>query len=94
MEATTPPALCGDNFTDDNYANITLNVPIGTKAIYAAAENWKNFKNIVEVDFTCIDNIEAEGAEGNSVYYDLGGRPVNEPVKGSVYIVDGKKVVL
>ena len=36
---------------------------------------------------------DIEGFDGGAVY-DLYGRPVNEPAKGDVYIIDGKKVVL
>ncbi len=45
---------------------------------------------------TGVTEISPDDIEGfnNGAIYDLGGRPVNEPVKGSVYIVDGKKVVL
>ena len=31
---------------------------------------------------------------GNGAIYDLYGRPVDEPTKGDIYIIDGKKVVL
>ncbi len=36
---------------------------------------------------------DIEGFDGGAVY-DLYGRPVNEPAKGGVYIINGKKVVL
>ena len=36
---------------------------------------------------------DIEGFNGGAVY-DLYGRPVSEPAKGGVYIIDGKKVVL
>ena len=35
---------------------------------------------------------DIEGFDGGTIY-DLYGRPVNEPAKGGVYIIDGKKVV-
>ena len=35
---------------------------------------------------------DIEGFDGGAVY-DLYGRPVNEPAKGGIYIIDGKKVV-
>lgn len=40
---------------------------------------------------TGIDEVEAK--EDNVIYYDLNGRYVQEPVKGVVYIVNGKKVI-
>ena len=41
---------------------------------------------------TDIEQIEAE--EGATVIYDLNGRKVAEPVKGGIYIINGKKVVV
>lgn len=38
-------------FDDTHYSNCTLYVPRGSKAAYQAAPTWKNFANIVEVDF-------------------------------------------
>lgn len=45
---------------------------------------------------TGVTEISPDDIEGfnNGAIYDLGGRPVNEPAKGGVYIIDGKKVVL
>lgn len=43
IEATTFP------FVDVNKASCILHVPFGTKAIYAAANTWKDFENIVEM---------------------------------------------
>ncbi|MBQ8366100.1 MAG: hypothetical protein IJX41_09505, partial [Bacteroidaceae bacterium] len=42
---------------------------------------------------TDIENIEAE-EEGTTEIYDLNGRKVAEPVKGGIYIINGKKVVV
>ena len=48
------------------------------------------------MSFTGITEISPDDTEGfgNGVIFDLNGRPVNEPAKGGVYIIDGKKVVL
>ncbi len=77
------------------YENATLYVPIGASAAYRAADYWKNFTNIVEMDFTGIEDIEADGDNAlhgaKDAYYDLNGRRVSEPAKG-VYIRNGKKV--
>ena len=42
---------------------------------------------------TEISSDDIEGFDGGAVY-DLYGRPVSEPAKGGVYIINGKKVVL
>jgi hypothetical protein len=67
----------GENYSKDIiYLAATLNVPIGSKALYSNVKGWKKFMNINEVDFTpkhklvyMVDGIEykvyeiAEGAE-------------------------------
>ncbi|MBR3613074.1 MAG: leucine-rich repeat domain-containing protein [Bacteroidaceae bacterium] len=77
------------------YEAVTLYVPIGASAAYRTADYWKNFTNIVEMDFTGIEDIEADGDNAlhgvKDAYYDLNGRYVSEPAKG-VYIRNGKKV--
>ena len=90
--AETPATI--DISTFSNYSS-TLYVPVGAKEAYRAA-GWQDFTNIVEMDFTGITEISPDDIEdlGNGAIYDLQGRPINEPAKGSIYIIDGKKVVL
>ena len=70
-------------------------VPNEGIADYQAAEQWKDFFFISNIP-TGITEISPDAIEGfgNGVIYDLQGRPVSEPAKGGVYIIDGKKVVL
>ena len=43
----------GENYSKDIiYLAATLNVPIGSKALYSNVKGWKKFMNINEVDFT------------------------------------------
>ena len=42
--------------------------------------------------YTGIDSVDSAPAE--NVFYDLSGRRVMQPVKGGVYIQNGKKVIL
>ncbi len=44
-----PSSITGPFFSSSNYSNATLYVPYGTKDKYLAAEEWKNFANIVEM---------------------------------------------
>ena len=48
VDWNTPLAIGSNVFT--NSSNATLYVPSGTKNAYLAADNWKDFKEIVEVE--------------------------------------------
>ena len=48
VEVNTPLTITEDVFS--NRANATLNVPAGTKTAYQAADYWKEFKEIVEIE--------------------------------------------
>ena len=71
------------NYTID-LKNIELVNPADPKNGILISDN-----NTVVTD---IENIEAE--EGTAEIYDLSGRKVAEPVKGGIYIINGKKVVV
>jgi len=47
---TTPGSITLDQevFKGMNTSTCVLNVPVGTKALYAAADQWKDFTNIIE----------------------------------------------
>ena len=67
-----------------------LYVPVGAKDTYAETEGWSEFNNIVEKDFTGIDEVFDESKDA---IYDLQGKEVESPSKG-LYIIDGKKVFI
>ena len=75
-------------FSGDVYSNACLYVPEGRKFAYEKTTPWDKFY-IVEMDFTGIDEMESQVSDEN-VYYDLGGRRVENPTRG-IYIVNGKK---
>ena len=79
-------------FSSDVYNNACLYVPEGRKFAYERTTPWNNFY-IVEMDFTGIEDMEAEGERVKDVYYDLSGRVVENPTKG-VYIINGNKVLV
>ena len=60
---------------------------IASKAIRMVVRGEDGFEGTTGVDIVETDN----AADGT--IYDLSGRPVVEPVKGSMYIINGKKVV-
>ena len=82
-------------FSTDAYNNVCLYVPTGRKFAYEKAVPWNKFY-ITEMDFTGITEISPDATEDfdGGAIYDLQGRPVSEPAKGSIYIIDGKKVAL
>ena len=93
--AMAPPVCEAQALEDINKWNCTLMVPNESIAEYQAAEQWKDFFFISDIPtgITEISPDDIEGFDGGAIY-DLYGRPVNEPAKGGVYIIDGKKVVL
>ena len=69
-------------------------VNIGAKETYATTEGWNQFKDIVEMDLTAIEDVLADGlSDADAVFYDLNGRVVEYPTNG-IYIVNGKKVLV
>ena len=58
VEWETPIAIRANTFT--NRTSVTLYVPEGTKAAYLAADYWKDFKKIVEINPNVIDFADAE----------------------------------
>ena len=81
-------------FSDDTYKNATLYVPAGTKEKYEATEGWKKFANIVEMDETGIDAVDAlPASSADAPVYNLNGQRVNAPVNG-IYIKNGRKVLV
>ena len=96
VKADTPPSAYSYTFSGVNTNSATLYVPVGSKDAYAAANGWSKFYNIVEMEFTGIDEVVDEVKGENSKVkdvYDLSGRKVTNPTKG-IYIVNGKKVLL
>jgi len=82
----TPVAITYDVFT--NRRNATLSVPKGSKTAYQAAFYWKEFKEIVEIEVTGIDqiNFQKNGEQGideeGAVWYTIDGKRVDKPKKG------------
>ena len=60
----TPLNINSDTF-EGVYSNATLYVPAGCRTAYGSANNWKNFKQIVEKDM--VDIISNGNLEGNDV---------------------------
>lgn len=84
-----PGHLCTPN-------DIPVYVPVGTSHLYASAYGWNYFTNFIETDnfpSAGIDDILIDRAEPTTIFYDLFGRKVNNPVPGNIYILNGKKII-
>ena len=86
----TPVAINSYVFT--NRTNATLYVPQGSKSAYQAADYWKEFKEIIEIDPSGIDQIMSNG-QNNAKIFTLDGKRISEPQKG-INIIGGQKVVV
>lgn len=83
----TPP-VC-PVFSEEQYQNITLNIPVGSASIYSDAAGWKDFVNIVEYsDPSSISatNTVADSSKTETGRYDMMGRRVNDNYKGMVIV--------
>lgn len=93
----TPATLTLNTFESTVLSNATLYIPIGSSSTYKGNKFWGRFSNIVEMDFTGIDNIEADKENifngAKDLHYDLNGRIAENPTRG-IYILNGKKVMI
>ena len=93
--ATLPPVCGAYSFYGVDKTACTLNVPEGTADDYRAANEWKEFFNIVETDFAGSGEIAAYAAVGAKVYAAAGRIVVENAAAGTpiaVYIADGVQV--
>ena len=109
--ATTPPTInhygydsrrddyyyCGPAFDEEHYIQTTLYVPKGCKEDYQKAEEWKEFKNIVEFDATGVEQKQAVKST-TTRRYSINGNKLDAPQKGIniIHMNDGsvKKVIV
>ena len=82
----TPPHI--DTYTFSPWPSI-LKVPAGHKEDYAAAEGWKKFANIEEIDPTDVKSVYSNKEKVDPIY-NLNGHLLSAPQKG-VNIIQGKK---
>lgn len=88
--AVVPPA--GGIFSGITYNDATLYVPLGSRDAYSSARWWRDFKNIVEMDFSSIDNVGDDERANVKV---VDGRIVVTAFDGAlveVYAVNGAVV--
>ena len=76
----TPVKIDQNIFT--NRENATLYVPKGSKDAYKAANYWKEFMEIVEIDVTAISSVTNEQKVTEVTRYNLQGRRTSMPERG------------
>ena len=101
--AKIPPSLGSDVFEySSNYTSyaprVTLHVPASSIGLYKTADVWKDFKEIlplpdegISTGLEAIDNGELT-IDNSLPLYNLHGQRVSHPVKGQIYIQNGRKV--
>jgi hypothetical protein len=81
VEWATPLSVEGPVFTND-VSKATLHVPVGTKALYEAADAWKEFGTILDDVTTATDVVGA----GSAVWYHGGLLHVDTPQREGVTV--------
>ena len=83
-----PPTLGGKSFYSEN---AVLRVP--DVEAYKASDWAQYFSSIEQIDLTAISGVKADMNMSSTTIHDLSGRRVTAPVKGRIYIVNGKATV-
>lgn len=89
------------HFTNSQYMNVVLYVPLGCKSKYENAEGWKKFFKIVEMDFST-SVVPADIVHKQDLYdvYSLDGKPILKgaqdlnSLQNGIYIINGKKMLI
>ena len=101
--AKIPPSLGSDVFEySSNYTSyapqVILHVPASSIGLYKTADVWKDFGTIVALPdegittgLEAIDNGELT-IDSSLPLYNLHGQRVSHPVKGQIYIQNGRKI--
>ena len=79
-----------DTFDADIFNQCTLHVPAGSLQAYKNAEVWKNFKNIVENDFTGIERPSPDKAKIFGNKNSIAFRNIEPGTDISIYDTTGK----
>ena len=97
---TTPPEINRSTFDETTYENTTLYVPKGSKTLYWLHPYWENFKNIVELDDSGVNDITVDPSPKSKSVYSINGVKLSanadniENLRKGIYIINGEKVVI
>ena len=92
--AEKAPRMYNGVFTDSDVEYATLYVPKSSVDAYKAADQWKEFGNIVGFDPTAVEELKSNKtlkANENAPIYDLMGRRLQQKPTSGYYIQGGKK---
>ena len=88
LMCTTPPTISGDNFSEVNYANVTIYVPQGTLAAYQAADVWKGFWDIQEHEGSVDFDVEVEKCATPTIGYADGKLTFTSETEGAEFVTE------
>lgn len=98
-KAVVPPVCGGNNkgewpFVGDEYYHKLVYVPVGHINDYRRAPGWNVFSEFFEIrEFPTTGLTELAMPNVDAAVYDLQGNKVTAPVKGQIYISEGKKFI-
>ncbi|MCD8297382.1 MAG: leucine-rich repeat domain-containing protein [Prevotella sp.] len=81
----TPPTVSSSTtFEGVDKSTCVLNVPVGSKELYASADYWSEFYDIEEVDFTLvgISTVISDGEKEEVERYTIDGIRIDRPQRG------------
>ena len=79
----TPPSVGDKNFTQTQYTDITLYVPVGALETYQAADTWKNFWDIQEEGATEAPEDEVKKCATPAIAYNNNGFYITSETEGA-----------
>ncbi len=88
----TPPTANNDTFDSATFSDATLYIPTGSLSAYQEADVWKEFLNIVEMDFSGVEDVLAEDVNLTIQNRAIVVNGVDEPIYIEVYNLQGQRV--
>ena len=95
-----PPEINGGLFREQVYNDAILYVPKGSKTLYWLHPYWENFKNIVELDESGVNDITVDPSPKSKGIYTIDGVKLSanadniENLPKGIYIINGEKVII
>ncbi len=88
----TPPTANNDTFDSATFSDATLYIPTGSLSAYQEADVWKEFLNIVEMDFSGVEDVLAEDVTVTIQNGAIVVTGLDEPIYIEVYNLHGQRV--